>query len=180
MACEQLVEEVTGHRREAPSRRSVKRWLNRWVEDGVLVLGGMLMEGVKKNRPTPTYLTPHVPPSRVGCEKGGDLSTVASNPLQEHEITVDTASEVVHSVHSDEPGFTVDTTGSPRERVHSKFPVAAVGLMPLWTNTPISDTDIGRTSESQNETLQEVHPSGDGGRTNGGQDQAMPLGGVGR
>ena len=168
---------MTGQRRrEAPSRRSVKRWLNRWVEDGVLVLGGMLMEGVKKNRPTPTYLTPHVPPSRVGCEKEGDLSTVGSNPSGDTDLTVDTGSEDVHGVHSSQDQLTVDTADSPRERVHSSFPVAATDLSQLWTNTPISDTDIGRTSKFQDETPREVSFPEDGGHTNGGQGLAKPLG----
>ena len=108
----------------------------------------------------------------MGCEKGEDLSLVASNPLQELEITRDTPLEVVPSVPSDSAPFTRDTADSPRERVPSDFPVAATDLMPLGTNAPISDTDIGRTSVSQDETPQEVNPLEDGGRTNGGQKAA--------
>jgi ABC-type lipopolysaccharide export system ATPase subunit len=59
---EQLVEEVTGQGREAPSMRSVKRW----VEDWVLVLGGVLLDGAKKNVRTPTYITPPIPPLSRG------------------------------------------------------------------------------------------------------------------
>ncbi len=165
---EQLVEEVTGQGRGAPAKRSVKRWLNRWVEDGVLVLGGLVPEG-SKNRRTPTYLTPYVPPSRVGCEKGGNLSTDGSNPSDSGDLSVDTGSEVIHSVHRSQEQLSVDTPVHPRERVHRSFPVPARDLPHLWTNAPISDTDIGRTSESQDETPQEVHPPEDGGRTNGGQ-----------
>ena len=90
----------------------------------------------------------------MGCEKGGDLYLVASNPLQELEITRYTPLEVVPSVPSDSAPFTRYTADSPRERVSSDFPVAATDLMPLDTNAPISDTDIERTSESQNETAQ--------------------------
>ena len=68
---EQLVEEVTGQGREAPAKKSVHRWLKRWVEDGVLVLGGVVMEGLHKNKRAISYLTPPIPPSRVGCEKRG-------------------------------------------------------------------------------------------------------------
>ena len=127
------------------------------------------MEGAKKCKRASSYLAPPIPPSRVGCEKEGNLSTVGSNPSGDADLTVDTGSDDVHSVHSSQDQLTVDTTDSPRERVHSKFPVAAVGLMPLWTNAPISDTDIGRTSVSQDETPQEVNPPEDDGRTSGGQ-----------
>ena len=72
-ALEQLVEEVTGQGREAPSMRSVKRsvnrWLKRWVEDGVLALGGVVMDGVKKGTRTSTYLTPPIPPLAWGVKK---------------------------------------------------------------------------------------------------------------
>ena len=61
-ALEQLVEEVTGQGREAPLMRSVKRW----VEDWVLVLGGVLLDGVRKNVRTPTYITPPIPPLSRG------------------------------------------------------------------------------------------------------------------
>jgi len=63
---EQLVEEVTGQGRVAPAKRSVNRWLKRLVEDGALVLVGVLMEGPRKCTRTSTYLTPPIPPlSRV-------------------------------------------------------------------------------------------------------------------
>ena len=177
---EQLLEEVTGQGREAPSKRSVNRWLKLWVEDGVLVLGGVVMDGVKKGTRTSTYLTPPIPPSRVGCEKGGDLSIVGSNPSEEGDLTMDTGAEDAAVVHRSDDSLTMDNDGHSRERVHRSNPVFATDLTQRWTNAPISDTDIGRTSVSQDETLQEVQSPEGGGRTNGGQDQAMPLGGVGR
>ena len=63
---EQLVEEVTGQGRSAPAKGSVHRWLKRWVEDGVLVLGGVLMEGPRKNVRIPSYLSPPIPPLSRG------------------------------------------------------------------------------------------------------------------
>ena len=173
---EQLVEEVTGQGREAPAKGSVHRWLKRWVEDGVLVLGGVLMEGPRKNVRIPSYLTPPIPPSRVGCEKGGNLSLGGSNPSEERVLARDTGSEIVPGVPGSEADLPRDTSGSPRERVPGSFPVAATVLTHPGTNTPISDTDINRTSESQNETPQEVSSPEDGGRTNGGQGLAKPLG----
>ena len=160
---------MTGQGREAPARKSVHRWLKRWVEDGVLVLGGVVMEGPRKNVRIPSYLTPPIPPSRVGCEKGGNLSSVGSNPSEGPNFTLDTSSEEGAGVQRDDPSFTLDNHGQPRERVQRDFPVTAMDLTPRWTNAPISDTDIDRTNESQDETPQKVHLPEDGGRTNGGQ-----------
>ena len=176
---EQLVEEVTGQGREAPTRRSVHRWLKRWVEDGVLVLGGVVMEGPRKNKKTNTYLTPPIPPSRVGCEIECPLSPVGSNPNEEADLTGDTASGDTPSVPSSQAQLTGDTTDLPRERVPSSFPVAARDLTQLGTNAPISDTDIARTSASQDETDWEVRPLEGVDRTNGGQGLAKRLSGVG-
>ena len=166
---EQLVEEVTGQGREAPSRRSVKRGLNRWVEDGVLVLGGVVMDGVKKGTRTSTYLTPPIPPSRVGCEKERDLQIVGSNPSEEADLTICTPSDQEPGANRSEPPSTICNPGSPRERANRSNLVFASDLTQRVANAPISDTDIVRTSESQDETPQEVHPPEDGGRTNGGQ-----------
>jgi hypothetical protein len=167
---EQLVEEVTGQGREAPSKKSVHRWLKRWVEDGVLVLGGVLMEGPRKNVRIPSYLTPPIPPSRVGCEKECHLSFVGSNPSEEADLTNDTPPEKAPGVIRSEPHSTNDNPHSPRERVIRSKPVFAGVLPQRMTNALISVTDIDRTSESQDETTQEVHPPEDGGRTNGGQE----------
>lgn len=166
---EQLVEEVTGQGREAPAKRSVHRWLKRWVEDGVLVLGGVLMEGPRKCTRTSTCLTPPIPSSRVGCEKECHLSLGGSNSSEEGDLASDTGSENALGVTGSKPDLASDNALSPRERVIGSFPVAAMGLTHPVTNAPISDTDIGRTSESQDETSPEVQSSEDGGRTNGGQ-----------
>jgi len=58
---ERLVEEMNGQVRKPPSSKTVKRWLDRWVEDGVLVMGKPLsVEGQRK--PVPSYT---LPPSRA-------------------------------------------------------------------------------------------------------------------
>ena len=162
MACkvawEQLVEEATGQGREAPSKRSVKRSVKRWVEDWLLVLGGVLLDGVKKCTRTSTYLTPPIPPSRVGCEKGMEMVRVGSNPSEEGDLTRTMPSEQESDGTRSEPPSTRTTPASPRERGTRSNPVIASGLTQRVPNTPISDTDIGRTSESQDETSQEVHP----------------------
>lgn len=54
---ERLVEEMNGQLRLPPSSKTVKRWLDRWVEDGVLSYGKPLpVEGQRK--PAPSYTLP--------------------------------------------------------------------------------------------------------------------------
>jgi hypothetical protein len=54
---ERLVEEMNGQLRLPPSSKTVKRWLDRWVEDGVLSQGKPLpVEGQRK--PAPSYTLP--------------------------------------------------------------------------------------------------------------------------
>ena len=108
----------------------------------------------------------------MGCEKEIDLQILGSNPCEEADLTIDTPLEKAPGVNRSEPDLTIENPPSPRERVNRSNPVFASGLTQRLTNTPISDTDIGRTSESQDETALEVHPPEDGGRTNGGQGVA--------
>ena len=86
MACkaalERLVEEVTGQGRVAPAKRSVNRWLKRWVEDGVLALGGVVMDGVKKGTRTSTYLTPPIPPLAWGVKKSVICHSLGQTPVR--------------------------------------------------------------------------------------------------
>nr|WP_259735889.1 bifunctional DNA primase/polymerase [Synechococcus sp. CS-1329] len=85
---EPLVEEVTGQGREAPSKKSVHRWLTRWVEDGVLVLGGNVPAGPKQ-KPAKSYAIPLEPP-RAGGEKRCPLSLYGAEPLRQHDLYKDT------------------------------------------------------------------------------------------
>jgi hypothetical protein len=92
---EQLEEELSGQGRaqEVPVLRSVKRWLNRWVEDGVLALGGKVrIEGV--SQPLATYCTPSHARARVrGATSGCPLSVALSDPLVRQEIATDKPSD---------------------------------------------------------------------------------------
>lgn len=80
---ELLEEELAGQGRavEIPVRRSVRRWLDRWVEDGVLALGGKVtVEGSAK--PVNCYSTPSHARMRVrGATSGCHLSLATSDPL---------------------------------------------------------------------------------------------------
>lgn len=56
--CDVLGDELMGQSRKAVSVRTTKRWLDRWVEDGILVHGQPALSGAK-NRKTSRYTTPH-------------------------------------------------------------------------------------------------------------------------
>lgn len=53
---EQLCAELTGQGRDPVSRRSVVRWLNRWVEDGILLKGKFILVVRKR---TTTFTIPY-------------------------------------------------------------------------------------------------------------------------
>lgn len=147
---EQLVEEMTGQGREAPSRRSVERWLRRWAEDGVLVLGGMVMNGSQGKSRTKTYATPMDPP-RVGCEMECRLSLVTPDPSDSQEITSDTSSGEEEVVARSEVPGTSDTPPEDDTRVARSNPVVAMDLTQRATTDTNSDTqgDAGESSETR-------------------------------
>jgi hypothetical protein len=79
-----LGEELLGQGRKGVSVKTTRRWLDRWVEDGILVRGKPALSG-EKNRKTTRYTTPH---TRRGEEPAvlramsvfrGDLSPDAGN-----------------------------------------------------------------------------------------------------
>jgi hypothetical protein len=93
---EQLVGEVTGQGRRAPSSKTVRRWLDRWVSNGVLV------EGKKKTvsgstKPVMTYTLPPTS-SRALPAMERPLVLAHRNPLQEQEIAMDNSPEIGESV----------------------------------------------------------------------------------
>jgi hypothetical protein len=78
---ERLVEEMNGQLRKPPSSRTVKRWLDRWVEDGVLALGKKVtVEGADK--PVVSYT---LPPScaRALRKEVVSFALAPRKPLQE-------------------------------------------------------------------------------------------------
>jgi len=137
---ERLVEEMNGQARRAPSSRTVKRWLERWVDDGVLVHGKPIsVEGAKA--PVLSYTLP--PSARALSIKPCLLSIVPSDPLREKGGTMDTDLTTEGDVHrSDAPCPDPDndgqTTGSGQD-VHRFFPVPEGDLGERWTtDTPTS------------------------------------------
>jgi len=121
---EQLVGEMTGQARKAPSSKTVKRWLDRWVSNGVLVEGKRrTVPGVKQV--VQTYTLPSS--SRALSMEECLLSVVPQEPLQEQEITMDTSSETQQDVHCSEGGeLAANNNGQQPDResvVHCSNPV---------------------------------------------------------
>lgn len=144
---ERLVEEMTGQGRQAPSSKTVKRWLDRWVTNGVLKEGKKVkVEGVKA--PVQTYTLPPTP-SRALPPVPCLLSIVPSNPLQEQEITMDTPPSPEYGVHRSEDGQPVpDNDGhrpDPEEDVHR------------FSSVVPSDLEERRTTDTPTRANKEIH-----------------------
>jgi hypothetical protein len=99
---EQLVGEITGQGRKAPSSKTVRRWLDRWISNGVLVEGKKrIVAGYKAS--VTSYTLPTTPSSsRALPAKACPLIIVPSKPLQEQEITMDTPLSPENDVHRSE------------------------------------------------------------------------------
>jgi hypothetical protein len=122
---ERLVGEMNGQARRAPSSKTVKRWLDRWVDDGVLVNGKPLpVEGQRK--PAPSYT---LPPSRARALPITTclLSVVPSNPLQHNESMKGQGDSIEGGVRSSEgaqPNPDMNGHGPDQgANVRSSFPV---------------------------------------------------------
>ena len=70
------------------------------------------------------------------------LSTVAPNPSDDGDFTVDTTADTEVDVHSSDAQGTVDTPPEDDERVHSSNPVVDRDLTQLRKVDPIPDTQI--------------------------------------
>lgn len=127
---ERLVAEMGGQGRQAPSGKTVKRWLDRWVTNGVLVEGKKLrVDGVKA--PVQTYTLPPTP-SRALPSFSCPLSIVPRDRLQEQEITMDTPSSPEYGVHRSEVAQPVPENDGqqpePEKDVHRFSPVVPSDL----------------------------------------------------
>jgi hypothetical protein len=151
---EQLVEEMNGQARQAPSSRTVKRWLERWVSNGVLKLGKpRIVDGAKK--PVPSYTLPPTPSRALPIPKGL-LSVRSSDPLQEQEISMDTRSEESEVVRCSDPAQPVQEMNGqrpdPEEVVHSE---KSVPESDLGDQRP-TDTPTGTTCAHAREEMELV------------------------
>lgn len=95
---ERLVEEMGGQGRQAPSSKTVKRWLDRWVTNGVLVEGKKrILPG--SDKPVTSYSLPPTPSSRALPSLTCPLVSAPRNPLQEQEKAMDNEGSSVDDVH---------------------------------------------------------------------------------
>jgi hypothetical protein len=129
---------VTGQGRRPPSSRTIKRWLERWVEAGLLVPGKRKrVEGVKQL--VSTYTLPTTAAPRVGIKKLCPSFVVPPKPLQTLEITTDKSPTPEDDVRCSEaaaeevaqPPEGAENDGHTlhlSENVHCSIPVVASDL----------------------------------------------------
>jgi hypothetical protein len=143
---EEVVEVFTGLGREAPSRRSIERWVRRWKEDGVLVSGGYLLLGKHKNKRTATYAVPILDSStttRAGWMKSCRLSSNAPETSESPDFVSDTEEEEGGVSLVDLGPITSDTPPEADTPVACESAVAAVDLVPPASNDTNSVVTYG-------------------------------------
>lgn len=122
---EQLVREITGQGRKAPSSKTVKRWLDRWVTNGVLVEGKRRVVSGSDKR-VMTYTLPPTP-SRALPFETCPLVFPPRNPLQEQEKAMDNTESGTYDVHCSGEGHPDPESNGhppdPEQDVHCNFPV---------------------------------------------------------
>jgi hypothetical protein len=150
---ERLVEEITGQGRKPPSSKTVKRWLDRWVDDGVLVAGKKrVVEGADK--PVQTYT---LPPSHARALSMSERPLVIAHrkPLQEQEKAMDTEVSPEYDVHCSEQGQPVQESNGhrPDQNILSigQNPVPESDLKEQWAKD--THTHGIKEGDEQPETL---------------------------
>jgi len=122
---ERLVGEMGGQGRQAPSSKTVKRWLDRWVDSGVLKEGKPVpVEG--QRRPVPSYTLPPTP-SRALPSFSCPLSIHPRDRLQEQDLRTDIPTADGASVFSSESAQPAQGMNGhqpePEQDVRSRIPV---------------------------------------------------------
>jgi hypothetical protein len=122
---ERLVEEMGGQGRQAPSSKTVKRWLDRWVTNGVLVEGKPVPISGQR-RPSPSYTLPPTS-SRALPAVPCLLSIHPRERLQELDLRTDNSVDEGASVFSSEGGQPAQEMNGhqpdPEQDVRSRIPV---------------------------------------------------------
>ena len=144
---ERLVEEMNGQVRKAPSVKTVRRWLDRWVEDGVLVEGAKVkVEGVKV--PVQTYTLPPFCTRALRVEIC-PLSLVPRERLQEKEIKRDNPSSLEDAVpHSEDVQPVPDQEGQRSDPEQD---------VPLDSSVVPTDLEERGTKDTSKHTKEEPH-----------------------
>lgn len=131
---ERLVEEMAGQGRKGPSLRTVQRWLERWVTNGVLVEGKPRIE-VGSKKPSTTYSLPH---TRALSMRKGRLSLDPRERLVRPEKTNDKERATENVVVCSDDGQPVPESKRhrpiPESDVVCSFPVTAGDLGEAATN----------------------------------------------
>ena len=137
----QLIEEMGGQGRKAPSSKTVRRWLDRWVTNGVLVEGKKVrVAGV--NGPVQTYTLPPTP-SRALSIPAGLLSFVPRERLQEQEGTRDTHGTPEYDVPRPEDAQPVHEDEGQQPNPESDVP----------RYLPVPEGDLGERGTKDTPTL---------------------------
>jgi hypothetical protein len=139
---ERLVGEMGGQGRQAPSSKTVKRWLDRWISNGVLVEGKPVPISGQR-RPAPSYTLPPTP-SRALPIVDCLLSVHTRDRLQEQDLRTDTGAPegaIVRSSEDLQPSQEMNGhRPNPEQHVRSRIPVPATDLG--YERTTDNNTDI--------------------------------------
>jgi hypothetical protein len=180
---ERLVGEMGGQGRQAPSGKTVKRWLDRWVTNGVLVEGRKI-KVAGSDKPVPSYTLPPTP-SRALPSFECLLSVRPSDPLQEQEKAKDNESTPEDAVLS-----SGSVSPSPERNGHQ--PECEQDVL---CKSPVPEGDLGgqRTTDNKTRGKKESHdqpgpdpaaaelgegvqaPGDVGAEVPGGQDSGRPA-----
>lgn len=189
---ERLVGEMGGQGRQAPSSKTVKRWLDRWVNNGVL------KEGKKRilpgsDKPVTSYTLPPTP-SRALPSLTCPLVAAPRNPLQEQEKAMDNGGspeDVVHCSGDAQPDPESNGHRPEQEQVvHCNFPVPEGDLRderPMDTSTrgkksphdrpqpDPADPELGEGAETPGDVGAEVPGGEDSGRAALGDEPDLAV-----
>lgn len=139
---EQLVGEMGGQGRKACSQKTTKRWLERWVQQGMLVLGEKVrVKEVKQ--PVPTYT---LPLSRDAIFGGCPLMVAPSKPLQEKgsegDRSTDTPCPLIEDVRCSE-----SESGEVPNNGHAGTTDSSEGASVRCSN-PVPESDLGENAST--------------------------------
>lgn len=148
---------LNGIGKKVPVIQSVRRWLRRYLNQGLVVLGGTKAQGAKNKR-TKTFTIP-TPPSRAGCEETGSLIVEPSKSFRRSGLTANTSTNTDGDVRRSEaeeepPESGQDAPGSTNppedgaEAVRRSNPVVAGPEADLRTRNNQKDTSRARPRQN--------------------------------
>ena len=182
---------MSGQGRQAPSSRTVRRWLDRWVTSGVLVEGRkVILPG--SDKPVLSYTLPTTS-SRALPSLTCPLATAPRKPLQELEKAMDKDDSLEDDVHcSGDRQPAQEMNGhqpNPEQDVRSRIPVPEGELGDERTKdihtrgkkgsdellTPTLAPELGKGAQTAGDVGAEVPGSEDSGRSPLGDDADLEV-----